>query len=111
MDRAATVIISCLLIHVFNTMAVANPDHLDMSHFLTWGKGLNESVVWKMVTKRVFDCARLCVRLTQCKSITYDEQSKVCELNERLMSETGTRNGSTLAYSEYTSWPTEVNDY
>ena len=81
----------------------------DMTRYTQYGFGLSHSVIWKTATLCLVDCARLCIRLANCRSITFDSDSKLCELNAKLVSQTGNRTGHHLAYSEYTSWPSEVS--
>ncbi|XP_060569325.1 scavenger receptor cysteine-rich domain superfamily protein-like [Ruditapes philippinarum] len=71
--------------------------------------GLSESTYWQSKTQDIVQCAKLCIRQKMCNSITYDTLSRQCELNSGTMSNTPTRRGASLVYSEFTWWPSSLD--
>jgi hypothetical protein len=92
---------------LFNNINGESGHCFDASNYLVRETGLGARKFWGSKTLNVEHCMKLCVRQKQCKSINYDLESRMCELNKNF------RNGKqrasdTNVYSEYRSWPPEV---
>ncbi|XP_060569326.1 uncharacterized protein LOC132727766 [Ruditapes philippinarum] len=71
--------------------------------------GLQETQFWTAKTLHFEHCAKLCVRQKRCNSITFDTQSRMCELNTGTRTDTQTRTGENLLYSEFKWWPSSLD--
>ena len=73
-----------------------------------YGIGLSESQFWRSKSQDFEQCAKLCIRQKMCRSITFDTQSNMCEMNSGTLSDTPKRTEATLVYSEFNWWPSSV---
>lgn len=67
--------------------------------------GLAETQFWTSKSQDLEQCAKLCIRLKPCKSVTYNTTSHWCELNSGTKQDAATRAGESLLYSERVWWP------
>jgi hypothetical protein len=99
---------ACIFLHFLFTDASADSGHcFDASKYLVREIGLGVEKFWGSKTQNVEHCMKLCVRQKQCKSINFDLETGMCELNKK--SRNGTQKVSkSNVYSEFRSWPPEV---
>lgn len=106
MDACARFAIFFLIISFRDSQAAS--DCFNIMDYVRWEQGPMEGKLWKSRVDDIITCARLCVRMTPCRSIMYNWDRKLCELNQNVLSSSSRRNEELVLYSEFSAWPAEV---
>lgn len=77
------------------------------------GTYLNGFKFWDHRVDHIGSCARICMRMTMCKSFNFDLLSRDCELNRELLENhpEGRGRNRNKVYSEISVWPWKVRSY
>ena len=108
MDACKSIAVKSVLLICQFIIVISQEQCLNTTTMTVRKVGLSESQLWKSKAQDLEQCAKLCIRLKPCRSITYDTRSGLCELNSGTRQDTSTRSGETLVYSEFSWWPSSV---
>ena len=74
---------------------------------------LNGFKFWDHQMDHIGSCARVCMRMTICKSFNFDLLSRDCELNRELLENhpEGRGRKRNKVYSKISDWPRKVRSY
>ena len=81
----------------------------DVSSFVSNGFVLKGHPFWSSKAADTVECARLCLRRSQCGSFNYDTQTGHCELNDEVTNaDAPLTEVKNAMYSEMSWWPSQV---
>ena len=86
--------------------ALANSCGGYFQHLLTNGRILDGSSFWESKMNDAIECARSCVRRKKCKSFNFNKETRVCELNVELG--TQSKLDKNVVSSDISLWSSQV---
>ena len=79
------------------------------------GEIISGAVIETLANKLVMECEYDCVNNSACKSINYNSETKLCQLNSKIIGESGTNKSSTSGWiyktTNYQTWLVRHHTY